>query len=152
MKNLTTEEEFTQELNRITDKEEITRPVFSSDGKDYTYSWYKGNVDIDELPDGDYELYIVTESHDYYARTRINNKVLKDQVAEFTSEKTLTTRNDYRNPEMPLQFVIRSKKIADKTANSVYNQYTQYRTFAIEDNKLHIKGYCLFYRNESSRI
>ena len=140
LKNLTTEEAFTQELNRITDKEEITRPVFSSDGKDYTYSWYKGNVDIDELPDGDYELYIVTESHDYYARTRINNKVLKDQVAEFTSEKTLTTRNDYRNPEMPLQFVIRSKKIADKTADSVYNQYTQYRTFAIEDNKLHIKG------------
>ena len=140
LKNLTTEEEFTQELNRITDKEEITRPVFSSDGKDYTYSWYKGNIDIDELPDGDYELYIVTESHDYYARTRINNKVLKDQVAEFTSEKTVTTRNDYRNPEMPLQFVIRSKKIADKTANSVYNQYTQYRTFAIEDNKLHIKG------------
>lgn len=140
LKNLTTEEEFTQELNRITDKEEITRPVFSSDGKDYTYSWYKGNVDIDELPEGDYELYIVTESHDYYARTRINNKVLKDQVAEFTSEKTLTTRNDYRNPEMPLQFVIRSKKIADKTADSVYNQYTQYRTFAIEDNKLHIKG------------
>ena len=140
LKNLTTEEEFTQELNRITDKEEITRPVFSSDGKDYTYSWYKGNVDIDELPDGDYELYIVTESHDYYARTRINNKVLKDQVAEFTSEKTVTTRNDYRNPEMPLQFVIRSKKIADKTADSVYNQYTQYRTFAIEDNKLHIKG------------
>lgn len=140
LKNLTTEEEFTQELNRITDKEEITRPVFSSDGKDYTYSWYKGNVDIDELPDGDYELYIVTESRDYYARTRINNKVLKDQVAEFTSEKTLTTRNDYRNPEMPLQFVIRSKKIADKTADSVYNQYTQYRTFAIEDNKLHIKG------------
>lgn len=140
LKNLTTKEEFTQELNRITDKDEITRPVFSSDGKDYTYSWYKGNVDIDELPDGDYELYIVTESHDYYARTRINNKVLKDQVAEFTSEKTLTTRNDYRNPEMPLQFVIRSKKIADKTADSVYNQYTQYRTFAIEDNKLHIKG------------
>ena len=140
LKNLTTKEEFTQELNRITDKDEITRPVFSSDGKDYTYSWYKGNIDIDELPDGDYELYIVTESHDYYARTRINNKVLKDQVAEFTSEKTLTTRNDYRNPEMPLQFVIRSKKIADKTADSVYNQYTQYRTFAIEDNKLHIKG------------
>ena len=140
MKNLTTEEEFTQELNRITDKKEITRPVFSNDGKDYTYSWYKGNIDIDELPDGDYELYIVTESRDYYARTRINNKVLKDQVAEFTSEKTLTTRNDYRNPEMPLQFVIRRKKIADKTADSVYNQYTQYRTFAIEDNKLHIKG------------
>ena len=41
---------------------------------------------------------------------------------------------------MPLQFVIRTEKIADKTANSLYNQYTQYRTFSIENNELHIKG------------
>ena len=140
LKNLSTGKEYQQELNRITDKEEITRPVYSSDGKDYTYSWYKGNIDIDDLPDGDYELYIVTESKDYYAKTRISNKVLKEQVATYTSEKTVTTRNDYRDSDMPLQFVIRTEKIADKTANSVYNQYTQYRTFAFEENKLHIKG------------
>ena len=41
---------------------------------------------------------------------------------------------------MTLQFVIRTEKIAEKTADSLYNQYTQYRTFAIENNKLHIKG------------
>ena len=140
LKDLTTEEEYRQDLTRITDKEEITRPVYSTDGKDYTYSWFKGNIDIDSLPDGDYELYIVTESNDYYAKTKINNKVLKEQVAEYTSKKTLTTRNDYRNPDMPLQFVIRTEKIADKTADSVYNQYTQYRTFAIEDDMLHLKG------------
>ena len=126
LKDLTTEEEYRQDLTRITDKEEITRPVYSTDGKDYTYSWFKGNIDIDSLPDGDYELYIVTESNDYYAKTKINNKVLKEQVAEYTSKKTLTTRNDYRNPDMPLQFVIRTEKLADKTADSVYNQYTQY--------------------------
>ncbi len=138
--DLKTGKEYTQELTRITDKEEITRPVYSTDGKDYTYSWFKGNLDIDSLPDGDYNLYIVTESKDYYAKSKVNNKVLKEQVAEYTSEKTVTTRNDYRDVEMPLQFVIRTEKIAEKTTDSLYNQYTQYRTFAIENNKLHIKG------------
>lgn len=138
--DLKTGKEYTQELTRITNKEEITRPVYSTDGKDYTYSWFKGNLDIDGLPDGDYNLYIVTESKDYYAKSKVNNKVLKEQVAEYTSKKTVTTRNDYRDAEMPLQFVIRTEKIAEKTADSLYNQYTQYRTFAIENNKLHLKG------------
>ena len=138
--SLETGKEYKQELTRIVDKEEITRPVYSTDGKDYTYSWFKGNIDIDSLPDGDYNLYIITESREYYAKSKVNNKVLKDQIAEYTSEKTLTTRNDYRDAEMPLQFVIRTEKIADKTANSLYNQYTQYRTFSIENNELHIKG------------
>ena len=138
--DLTTGEEHTQKLTRITNKDEITRPVYSPDGNDYTYSWFKGNLDIDSLPDGDYNLYILTESKDYYAKSKVNNKVLKDQIAEYTSKKTVTTRNDYRDSEMPLQFVIRTEKIAEKTANSLYNQYTQYRTFAFENNKLHIKG------------
>lgn len=139
-KDLNTGEEYRQDMERITDKKEISRPVYSNDGKDYTYSWYKGNINIDKLPDSDYELYIVTENKDYYAKTRINNKVLKDQIATYTSKKTLTTRNNYRDKDMPLEFVIREDKIADKTANSVYNQYNQYRTFAIENNKLHLKG------------
>ena len=129
-----------QEIERITDKLEMNRPIFSTDGKDYTYSWFKGNINIDELADGDYELYIVTENKDYFAETKINNKVLKEQVTEYTSKKTVTTRNNYRDPEMPLQLIIRSKKIAEKTANSVYNQYTQFRTLAFENNKLHIMG------------
>ncbi len=138
--NLQTGTKYRQKMERITDKSEITRPVYSTDGKDYTYSWFKGNINIDELPDGDYELYIVTENASYYAQTKINNKVLKEQVAEYTSIKTVTTRNNYRDSEMPLQFVVRSTKILNKTANSVYNQYTQFRTLAFENSKLHIKG------------
>lgn len=140
IENLQTKTSIEKEVTRITDKLEITRPVFSTDGKDYTYSWFKGTIDIDELSDGDYELYIVTENDKYYAKTQINNKVLKEQVAEFNSTKTATTRNNYRDPSMPLQLVIRSKKISKKTANSVYNQYTQFRTFEGIDNKLHLKG------------
>ena len=35
---------------------------------------------------------------------------------------------------------MRSKKIGNKTASSIYNQYNQYRTLEFTMNQLHIKG------------
>lgn len=138
--NLSTREKYTQELTRITKKEEISRPVYSDDNKDYTYSWYKGKLDIDDLPDGDYKLYVISESDKYYSETVISNKVLRTQVATFESEKTVTTRNNYFDSDLALELIIRDKKIADKTASSIYNEYNQYRTLEFKNNKLHIMG------------
>ena len=140
LENISTGVSYNQSLTRIIDKSEMTRPVYSNDGKDYTYSWFKGNVVIKDIPDGDYRVYVLTESSDYYAKTIISNKVLKEQINEYTNVKTLTTRNNYRDASIPLEFIVRTNKIGSKSANSVYNQFNQYRTFKFENNKLHIKG------------
>lgn len=139
-KNMLTNNEIMQVLTRITDKTEISRPVYSEDNKDYTYSWFKGEIDVDNLPNGDYKIYIVSESDEYYSKTVISNKVLRTQIATFESKNILTTRNNYLDVDLALELIIRNKKIADKTTNSVYNQYNQYRTLAFEDEKLHIMG------------
>ena len=97
-------------------------------------------IDIDTLEDGDYKAYIVTESNGYIAKTIISNKVLKEQVATYKSKKTLTTRNNYRDSKIPLEFVIRSTPIGEKTANSTYNEYNQYRTLEFVNNKLKLFG------------
>lgn len=138
--NISTGSTYSQDLTRITDKAEMTRPVYSSDGYDYTYSWFKGNIDIKDIPDGDYVMYIVTESSKYYAKTIVSNKVLKEQVSEYSGIKNITTRNNYRNDNIPLELIIRTNKIGNKTSDSVYNMFNQFRTFKFEDNKLHIKG------------
>ena len=138
--NLDTKEEYTNSLERIMDKNEFERPVYSTDNFDYTYSWFKGNIDINNLPDGDYQAYIVTESDTYFAKTIISNKVLKEQVATYKDKKYLTTRNNYRNSKVPLEFIIRKEKIGEKSATSTYNQYNQYRIFNFENNKLRIMG------------
>lgn len=138
--NISTNEEIVQELTRITDKSEISRPVYSEDNKDYTYSWYKGELKIDDLPSGDYRVYIMSETDEYYSKTIISNKVLRAQAATYTSENTVTTRNNYLDEELALELIIRNEKIADKTTNSVYNQYNQYRTLNFENEKLHIMG------------
>ena len=138
--NIVTGNTYSQDLTRITDKTEMTRPVYSNDGYDYTYSWFKGNVEIKDIPDGDYIIYVVTESNKYYAKTIISNKVLKEQVSEYVDNKTLTTRNNYRDNNIPLELIIRTDKIGNKTSDSVYNIFNQFRTFKFENGKLHIKG------------
>lgn len=138
--NIDTNEEYEMEAERIMDSNEFERPVYSTDSYDYTYSWFKANIDINSLPDGDYQAYIITEDNDYYAKTIISNKVLKEQVATYKDKKILTTRNNYRNSSIPLEFIIRTEEIAEKTATSTFNQYNQFRTFEFVDNKLRIMG------------
>ncbi len=127
-------------LDRITDKKEITRPVYSTDNYDYTYSWFKGNINTEDIPDGDYRLSIIALSNNYYSVSTISNKVLKTQDSNYEGEKYVTTRTNYLDNELPLELVIRSEKIGTKTASSVYNMYNQYRKLEFTNNKLHLKG------------
>lgn len=136
------DEVYMLDMNRITDKKEMTRPVNSTDKFDYTYSWFKGTISTSDIPDGDYQMYIlsVSEERKKIAGSIVSNKVLKQQSATFKDTKYITTRNNYFDESIPLELMIRSKKIGDKTAQSTYNQYNQYRTFEFANNKLHLKG------------
>lgn len=127
-------------IERITNSEEITRPVNSNDGFDYTYSWFKGNITTKNIPDGDYRLYILSVGDNKAAMSLIRNKVLKPQVASFKDTKYITTRNNYYEEDMPLEMIIRTEAIGTKTGESKYNQFNQYRTFKFEDEELHLKG------------
>ncbi len=132
---------YRQKIDRITDKKEITRPVNSTDKEDYTYSWFKGNINLKDIPDGDYKIVIVSVSDNlYYSKSLISNKVLKPQISSYTKEKTITTRSNYLDKDIPLEVVIRTDSISNKTATSTYNMYNQYRTLEFTNNKLHIKG------------
>ena len=138
--NINNNKEYTINAERIMNENEFERPVYSMDNYDYTYSWFKANISIDDLDDGDYRAYIVTETDEYFAKTIISNKVLKEQVSMYKSSKTLTTRNNYRDSKIPLEFIIRTESIGEKTANSTFNQYNQFREFKFIDNKLKILG------------
>ena len=138
--NLTTHEITSQKLTQIRDEKEMSRPVYSKDQYDYTYSWFQGSIDIRSLKDGDYRIYVVTTIDHVYAKTLVTNQTLRPQVATYQDEKVLTARNNYQDGSAALELIIRSEAIAPKTANSLYNIYNQYRTFAFEDGLLHLSG------------
>ena len=143
--------EYTLKLTRITDKKEITRPVYSTDSFDYTYSWFKGEIDTKDIPDGDYKVYVVSETDKYMSKSLITNKGLRTQEPHYEGTKNILTRNNYLDVELPLEFIIRSEKIGNKNAISYYNQYNQYRKLEFTNNKLHIMGNSYSYGMDLSK-
>ena len=143
--------EYTLKLTRITDKKEITRPVYSTDSFDYTYSWFKGEIDTKDIPDGDYKVYVVSETDKYMSKSLITNKGLRTQKSHYEGTKNILTRNNYLDVELPLEFIIRSEKIGNKNATSYYNQYNQYRKLEFTNNKLHIMGNSYSYGMDLSK-
>ncbi len=131
---------YTQDATRITDQSEMTRPVYGVDGKDYTYSWFKVNLDFSNMAQGDYKLYIVVESDAYFSKTLISNKLYKTQVTGFEGEKSIITKNDFNDSEGPVIFYVRDHTLAMKNASQIYNQYDTYRTFEFNGDVLHLKG------------
>ena len=147
----TDNKEYDIELNRITDKNEITRPVYSTDSYDYTYSWFKGTINTTNIPDGDYKIYVISQTDSYISKSLVTNKVLRNQATEYKDSKCILTRNNYLDNELPLEIVVRTNKIGNKNATSYYNQYNQHRKLEFTNNKLRIMGNSYSYGMDLSK-
>ena len=84
--NQNTNQEYSQPLERITDKGQMTIPVISEDNYDYTYSWFVGNINFDSIPAGDYTLYLKATSADYYSQCLVKNIFLNEQVSQYNTK------------------------------------------------------------------
>ena len=141
LENVDNGKTYEQYATRITDDENIPFDVYSSDGKNYKYSWFTFDFDFSELPAGNYTASIMSIGEDYYSENVINNKTNSTQITNFASDKYVTIRNNYNYDSSPIEFIIRDEKLADKTVGSYYNQFDNYIDFNFtNDNKLHLRG------------
>lgn len=140
--NIDTGNIIKQEASRITDKGEMSKSIYSLDGKDYTYSWFKLNIDFSKLVLGNYKMYIISESTDYYSKNIINNKLNKTLESSYSSsDKNIILRRNYSYNCSPIELIIRDKNFVKKSADSYYNQFDKYTKFEFtSDNKLHLMG------------
>ncbi len=140
--NKDTNEIFTDTMTRITNTTEMTRPIFGVDNKNYTYSWFKYSIDTSKFENGNYIMYVLAESDEYYTKNLVNNKLFRPQVGGYTTASSSTIiRNDYNVKTTPVELIIRGEELAKKTADTYFNQFDTYRAFEFtEDNKLHLMG------------
>ena len=135
------EDEYLQGATRITDLSNITRPIYSPDGKTYTHAWFEIELDIDSLPVGNYTMTISAVSDTKYSTALVTNKLYKTEITGYQTEtKTVNIKNNYSDRTSAVTLYIRDKKTPKKTVGSYYNQYDIWRVFEFVDNKLHIKG------------
>ena len=139
--NIDTGKTYIQRATRITDKSEMTRPVYGLDDMDYTYSWFKLDIDLSKLPDGNYKMNIISKTKEFISSSVISNKLYKTQDTSFSGDKYVITRNNFDDKKGSIELNIRTNKLASKTASAEYNQYDTYRIFEFtKKGLLHLKG------------
>ena len=134
-------EEYYYELNRLNNQKEMTFIPSSSDNKDYSYSWFIGNIAFDNIPEGDYVLYLKASTEKYYSINVVQNILLNEQISNFIyNDKYITIFNDYTRDDIPVNFQIRKEKIGVKESSPDTNQYSYLENISFIDNKLYVRG------------
>lgn len=135
------------DANRITKKADIPFDAYGFGGKDYTYSWFIFESDFADVPDGNYTVMVVSRTEKYYSESLLSNKLFAPQTTAYNGAKYLIVRNNYYDNDQPVEFIVRSKKLARKSTNVyTYNQFDQVFELSFTKNKkLHLKGYTYSY-------
>ncbi len=114
----------------------------SENEKSYSNSWFKGTVEMNEIPAGDYDLYMEAIKDDFYTRQVVNNLMNKEIDKREQSED--------KNYNFKVQLSLKSKKIelniregnliTKSTANTFRNMVNDYDSMTFENKKLHLVG------------
>ena len=131
----------------------IPYDVYSVDGKNYKYSWFTINLDIDKLTNGTYQIYIISSSDKYYSKNVINNKSYSTQITGYNSSNgnNVIIKNNYNDKNAPIELTIRDEVLANKTATSKYNQFDTYAKFEFVDELLYLRGLSYSYGMDLSK-
>lgn len=142
MENIDTGKQIEIEATRITKKEDIPKAVYSPDGKDYTYSWFNAEININDLENGNYKMYMEAYSNEYYSKSIINNKTYNEQATKVEGSKhAAIISNNFSSQVSFIELKVRDELLAEKTSSYIYNQYDKYTEFNFtEDKKLHLRG------------
>lgn len=134
-------------VRRIKDNQEIPYPSYGMGGKDYTYAWFEYETDFDGMEDGNYIATIMAFTNHEYSISILSNRMFAPQETSYSGAREVLIRNIYYENEQPIEFVVRTNKLADKTTKTyTYNQFDQVLELNFkENNLLHINGYTYSY-------
>ena len=153
LENIDTGTQTEIEATRITKKEDIPKAVYSPDGKDYTYSWFDAEINVNELENGNYKMYMEAYTDEYYSKSIINNKTYNEQATKVEGTKhSAIISNNFSSQISFVELKVRDELLAEKTSSYIYNQYDKYTEFNFtEDNKLHLRGNSYSYGADLSK-
>lgn len=129
-------------LNRILDLENIPF-VVTYDSYDYTYSWFDGTVDLSEVPEGNYTVYIRARSGEYESKEILSNILSNSSITKYTDEsgRGYRFRTNYYLKTIPLELFIRDDGlISDSELPTYDNMINQYHEIELKEGKLNISG------------
>lgn len=139
--NVDTRDEYILALDRWTNNVPFTIP--GENGHDYSGAWFKGNIDLSTIPQGDYDanIRLRTTTHETIAILRnIFGKEMTRKAIDQNNRGYLF-RTNYYEKEMPLEIFVRDDGlISDIPPPNSINMVNTYKDMSIENNNLNIRG------------
>jgi len=134
--------EYVENLNAFVSNE---YPRTYNDGKNkYETIWFNGNVNLKNIPKGEYTLYIRARKDSYESRNLFRNMFLIDITQKITDDegRGYYFRNNNYEREFPMEVIIRDEGLIStgETKHSS-NMYNSYNTININNGYLNITGY-----------
>jgi len=141
--NVNTKEETIFELSRWTKDYPFEIPNDSK--KDYSGAWFQGSVDLNELPQGDYLLYVTNTLGSKRAKAIVSNAFGKE-IQKVTNDKGrgYQFRTNYYLKTNQVELFIRDEglisNINNPTIDNMFNEYSAITPITLKETMLNIKG------------
>ena len=119
------------------------------DGKDYTNSWFKGTLDLSDLPNGDYDLYMLTTMKEYSALELVDNFFNEDidrrgeDNKHGYSFKVLVTLKT-----QAIELSVRDELYTTSESPTYRNMTNEFENIKFQNNKLYIQGFSYNYNGK----
>ena len=111
-------------------------------GKSFKYSWYKSELDINTLPQGDYIAYIKAIQGEYVAREKLTNMFSKKITKKgIQGTRGYTFITNYFTKDIPIEISVRNNGLISlKEPPQDISMFNTMYTIDFENDKLRIKG------------
>jgi len=129
------------DIGRWTDGVPFNVPAY--DNLDFSGAWFSGNIDLSNVPEGDYKAYVRARSADYEALRVVSNVFLKpmSQRVVTDSGRGYQVRTDYYVKELPMELFIRDEGLISRVENpTVTNMFNFYDDISFSNGNMTIKG------------
>ena len=150
LKDINSSKEYSIDLNSWT--KDTPYDLGTENGKSYSDSWFKGTLDMSDIPNGDYDLYVRAESGEYYTEQLFDN-VFNTSIDKRGEDKNhgynFKVLQRYKNKA--IQINIRKELYTTSTSPTYRNMINDFDTIELRNNKLYLLAYSYNYNGTYSK-
>lgn len=113
------------------------------DDKEYDYSggWFNSDIDLSDLPSGDYTVYVGAINGKNVTEALFTNIAYMDMTRRAVGKKhSYSIEVDYSTLNSPLVFSVRDELLSTTVPQTFDPMYNFFNTISLSDDKLSIKG------------
>ena len=140
-----TNQNYTIALQRWTDSSEYPYDINAIPNNSYDYSgaWFQGDLDFNNIPNGNYQVTLIAKNATYYTTQGLTNTYSKNIAQRFTNSAGtgIEFRTNFLLKKMPLEVFIRTQGlITTETKPTIDNAFIEYSKLSLNAGLLDIKG------------